>query len=130
MNHPEHEQQSLDKNIARTFLKELAIIDAKLDDAKSDLKREKEACDEMIALEEEGKALRERKKVLLQTHAVLSEYNAILQEIKEERKNLISDAKSDGLQKKELDMAVAMLKKDVDPSVTTEMFRTIADLVR
>jgi len=129
MNPEEQPTESDSVNVARTFVKELAIINAKLDSAKKDLKREKEACDEMDALEAEGKDLRARKKELLLTHPVLSEYNAVLEEVKEERKNLISDAKSDGLQKKEVDMAIMMLKKDIDPSVTTEMFRTLADLV-
>jgi uncharacterized protein (UPF0335 family) len=68
-------------------------------------------------------------KTYVESHTVYKEYSSKLDQLKEDKKDLVSEAKTNGIPKKEIDTAIKMLKSDIDPDSTTEIYANIADLV-
>lgn len=125
----EDEKVEITPDQIRLFVREMAGLNEKIKEARDALKEAIESSDEINQIDEEIKSLKDRRKEIISTNAVLVAYKAEYDEAVEERKQLISDAKSDGIPKKEIDTAIQMLKKDIDPNLTTEVFTNIADLV-
>lgn len=117
------------KETIRKFVKDMIEIGEKVQDAQSDLKEAITSHDEITQIDEEIKALRERRKQVIADSAVIQSYVQILDEVVEEKHQIISDAKQDGVPKGEIDIAIKALKKNIDLSVSVEIYTNIADLV-
>lgn len=113
----------------RRFYKELEEINYTVKEYRAALKEALDSNEEIEQIDSEIKSLRERKKELLETNTVLVGYKSQLDDAIKDRKDLIKDAKRDGIPRKEIREAERMLKSDIDPSVTSEIYTNIADLV-
>jgi SMC interacting uncharacterized protein involved in chromosome segregation len=123
------DEKEVTPEAVRKFVRELAELTEKVKDARDALKEAIKENDDIERIDSDIKALREERKQVLATNGVLVSYADELADATEERKQLIDDAKQDGIPRNEIDFAIKMLKKNVDPSVTTEIFKNIADLV-
>lgn len=115
--------------VIRNFVKNLALITDNIKEKRADLKEVVESNEEIQQIDDEISELKERRKNIIETNAVIVAYKEELDESIQERKDLISDAKRDGVPRDEIDVAIKMLKKDIDPAVAAEVFANIADLV-
>ncbi len=113
----------------RLFVKELAEADEIIAEKRAELKKALDGMDDYVKLRDEAKALRESIKNFLETNEVVLSYTEEVNAAKEEKKDIIRTAKMNGVPKKEIDEAIRMLKKDVDPKMTTEIYTNIADLI-
>lgn len=113
----------------RRFVKDLAEVAEAVADAQNDLKEVIAGIDEVTNIDEQIKALRAQRKELLLNHTVVQSYVQVLDEALEDKKAVISDAKSDGVPKGEIDIAIKALKKDLDMAKATEIYGSIADLI-
>ena len=113
----------------RSFVKELAEADEVIAEKRSALKEALDGIDEYTKMKEEAKTLRESIKNFMETNEVILSYTQEINEAKEEKKDIIRTAKMNGVPKKEIDEAIRMLKKDVDPTMTSEIYTNIADLI-
>ncbi len=60
----------------------------------------------------------------------MSEIDEQIAELRDDKKELIADfVESHDVPKKEVMLAIRMLKSDIDPEVTTDVYANIADLV-
>ena len=60
----------------------------------------------------------------------MSEIDDQITELRDDKKELIADfVESHDVPKKEVMLAIRMLKSDIDPEVTTDVYANIADLV-
>ena len=123
------DEKEVTPEAVRKFVRELAELTEKVKDARDALKEAIKENDDIERIDSDIKALREERKQVLATNGILVSYADELADATEERKQLIDDAKQDGIPRNEIDFAIKMLKKNVDPSVTTEIFKNIADLV-
>lgn len=123
------DEKEVTPEAVRKFVRELAELTEKVKDARDALKEAIKENDDIERIDSEIKALREERKQILATNGVLVSYADELADATEERKQLIDDAKQDGIPRAEIDFAIKMLKKNVDPSATTEIYKNIADLV-
>ncbi len=113
----------------RNFVKELKDLTEKVKLAKDALKEAKEGFDELERIEEQMKELKAEKEAVMAGNPVLVAFMEELDSVVDDRKDLIASAKSNGVPQKEIDMAIKMLTRDIDPNKTTEIFTQIADLV-
>jgi SMC interacting uncharacterized protein involved in chromosome segregation len=113
----------------RLFVRQLSETTEVIKTKREALKEAIESHEEVCQIDEDIKALKEKRKEVITTSPVLGAYELELKEATEDRRQLIADAKSDGIPKKEIDTAIKMLKADIDPLITTEVFSNIADLV-
>jgi predicted nucleic acid-binding Zn-ribbon protein len=113
----------------RGFVKVLAEANEKISEANKALKEALDGHEEYSALKDEAKDLRLRMKALLEGSQVLQDYLAEVNEAKQDKKDIISQAKMDGIPKGEIDEAIRMLKKDIDPTIAKDIYINIADLV-
>ncbi len=116
-------------DMVRNFVREFSEASDAVKEARASLKEAESENDDIERIDDEIKALKEERKSLLETNPVLAAYATKLKEATEDRKQLVADAKTDGIPKKEIDTAIKMLKGDIDPDITTEVFTNIADLV-
>ncbi len=123
------DEKEITPEAVRKFVRELGELNDKVKDARDAFNTAVKENDEIERIDSEIKALREERKQVLVGNPVLVSYADELADATEEKKQLIDDAKQDGIPRTEIDFAIKMLKKDVDPSVTTEIFTNIADLV-
>jgi DNA repair exonuclease SbcCD ATPase subunit len=113
----------------KKFVKELAEVAQTIKDARDDRNEIINENDEIKKLDEDIKTLKEERKETIANNPVIQGYEEKLQEAMEDKRQLIADAKDDGVPRKEIDAAIKMLKKDIDPELTTEVYSNIADLV-
>ena len=113
----------------RRFYTELADAGIIIKDARAALKEAIEGNEEIENIDREMKALKERRKQIIETNAVLVGFNDELKEAVSDRKDLIRDAKRDGIPRGEIALAEKALKKDLDMNISTEIYANIADLV-
>lgn len=123
------ERPVADKERIRRFVKDLAEVTETVSDAQNDLREVIAGIDEVTAIDEQIKALRLEKKELLLNHTVIQSYVEVLQEAMEDKRAVIADAKADGVPKGEIDLAIKALKKDLDLTVSVEIYSSIADLI-
>lgn len=123
------DEKEVDPEAVRKFVRELAELSNKVKEARDALNQAIKDSDEIERIDSEIKTLKDERKQTIATNGVLVSYADELADATEERKQLIDDAKQDGIPRAEIDFAIKMLKKNVDPSVTTEIFKNIADLV-
>ena len=113
----------------RKFVKDLAEVAGAVSDAQSDLKEAIAGVDEITEIDEKIKTLKLERKELLLSHTVIQSYADALEEAVEDKKAVISDAKADGVPKGEIEIAIKALKKDLDLSMSVEIYANIADLI-
>lgn len=118
-----------DKGQIRKFVKDMIEITEKLQDAQSDLKEAISSHEEVTSIDEEIKALRERRKQIIEESTVIQGFTDVVNEVLEEKQQIISDAKQDNIPKSEIDLAIKALKKNIDMSISTEIYANIADLI-
>ena len=118
-----------DSATIRKFVKDLAEVAETIKDARSDLKEAIDSNEDIQSIDERMKQLREERKELIANSAVIQGYQDVLNDAMEDKRQLVADAKQDGVPRKEIDTAIKMLKKDVDPKLATEVYTSIADLV-
>ena len=123
------EPKVADKTVVRQFVKDLGGISEKIRDAKTELREAILSNDEIQSIDEQIKQLREERKNIINTNAVIQSYTQIVDEAVEEKRQLISDAKQDGVPRGEIDLAIRALKKDIDMTVSVEVYANIADLI-
>jgi SMC interacting uncharacterized protein involved in chromosome segregation len=113
----------------KKFVKDLSEVGKAIKDARDDRNEIINENDEVSKLDEDIKILKEERKELIDGNPVIQGYEEKLQEAMEDKRQLIADAKDDGVPRKEIDAAIKMLKKDIDPELTTEVYTNISDLV-
>lgn len=113
----------------RKFVKDLAEVADTISDARSDMKEAIESNNEIENLDEKIKLLKEERKDLILNSSVIQGYKEILDDAKEDRRQLISDAKRDGVPRGEINLAIKALKSDIDITVSSKIYSNIADLV-
>jgi len=113
----------------RRFVSELAECNDKVKEARDALKEAISENAEVKRIDENIAVLKEERKTVLETNPVLVGFRGELDDAAEDRRQLIRDAKSDGMPRKEIDTAIKMLKRDVDPQIAAEVFANISDLV-
>jgi SMC interacting uncharacterized protein involved in chromosome segregation len=123
------EPKVADKETVRQFVKSLSELGDKIRDAKADLREAILSNSEIENIDEQIKSLKEERKALIQNSTTIQSYVEQVEEAVDEKRQLISDAKQNGVPKKEIDAAIKMLKQDIDPKITTEVYTNIADLV-
>jgi SMC interacting uncharacterized protein involved in chromosome segregation len=117
------------KETIRKFVKELAEVSDTIKDARSDLKECIDSDEDIQSIDEKIKLLKEERKDLIDGNAAIQGYKGVLDDAMGDKHDLISDAKQDGVPRKEIDLAIKALKGDIDMTVSTEMYANIADLV-
>ena len=113
----------------RSFIESAKDLNDGIKDARADLKKalgEDEKIDELKELVSQA---RSNMKAYVDNHPVYREYGQRIEDLKLEKADLVSDAKTNGIPKKEIDTAIKMLKSDIDPDSTTEIYANISDLV-
>ncbi len=123
------EPKVADKTAVRNFVKDLGAISSKIKEAKSELREAILSNDDIQRIDDEIKQLREERKNAITNSAVIQGYVEIVNEHVEEKRQLISDAKQNGVPRDEIDLAIRALKKDIDISASVDIYTNIADLV-
>lgn len=118
-----------DSEVIRRFVTELAGVSETVKDARDDMKEAVNSNELIMALDEQIKELRDERKEMIADDPVIQGYKDVLDDATEVKRQLISDAKHDGVPRKEIAEAIVMLKKDVDPELTTDIYSKIADLI-
>lgn len=113
----------------RRFYRELGEVNEVIKEARSALKEAIEDNEEISGIDDQIALLKERRRDIIETNPVLVGFKGELDDAVGDRKDLIRDAKRDGIPRKEITTAEKMLKSDIDPSVTSEVYANIADLV-
>ncbi len=122
-------KQTASKETIRKFVKDMDELKVTIKDAQDDVKEAVDSHEEIMAIDEQIKELRESRKEIIANSTVIQGYQARLDEVLAEKKQLIDDAKQDGVPKKEIDAALKFLKNDTDPLIVTQVYSDIADLV-
>ncbi len=123
------EKREITPEAIRRFYKELGEVTETIKAAREALKEAVSDNDEITGIDEEIAALKERRKEVIETNPVLVGFKGELDDATGDRKDLVADAKRDGIPRKEIATAEKMLKSDIDPDMTTEIYGNIADLV-
>lgn len=118
-----------DNTAIRNFVRDLSMVAATIKDAREDYNEAVKTNEEVISIDEKIKALKEERKDVIMNSSVIQGYQEVLDDATEVKRQLISDAKQDGVPRKEIDEAIKMLKGDIDPQITTEIYANISDLV-
>lgn len=113
----------------RAFISNLSNLNDSIKKANAELKSALDGDEKLEELKSAAKAARDALKGYIDSHAVYKEYTAKLEQLKEDKKDLIAEAKTNGIPKKEIDIAIKMLKTDTDPDDTVEIYRQVSDLV-
>lgn len=123
------EKPEISPEAIRRFYKELGEVSETIKVARDALKEAVNDNEEITGIDNEIELLKERRKDIIETNPVLVGYKGVLDDATGDRKDLVSDAKRDGIPRKEIATAEKMLKGNIDPEVTTEVYVNIADLV-
>ena len=117
------------KATIRKFVKDLAVVAETIKDARSDMKEAVDSNEDIQSLDEKIKLLREERSEIITNSPVIQGYKDVVNDATEDKRQLVSDAKQDGVPRGEIDLAIKALKKDLDMVVSTEIYANIADLV-
>lgn len=123
------ERTTVSMEEVREFVESVSEINDAIKTARSDLKNAMDGDLKLEELKVSAQNAREALKAYVENHGVYKEYSARLEELKEDKKDIIAEAKTNGIPKKEIDTAIKMLKSDIDPDSTNEIYAKIADLV-
>lgn len=118
-----------DKAVIRRFVQDLAEASDNVKLAKEDLREAISSNDEIQKIDEEIERLREERKEIIENNPVIIAYKEKVDEATDDRKQLISDARDNNVPKGEIDVAIKMLKSDLDPTIASSVYADIADLV-
>lgn len=113
----------------REFITEVTEVDEAIKRARAELSQALDGDDKLEELKDAAKAARDALKSYVETHPVYKEYTAKIDQLKEDKKDLIADAKTNGIPKKEIDIAIKALKQDISLEDSTEIYTNIADLI-
>jgi hypothetical protein len=123
------EKPEITPEAIRRFYREFGEVSETIKTARAALKEVVEQNGEINSIDDEIAVLKERRKEIIETNAVLVGYKGELDDAVSDRKDLVRDAKRDGMPRKEIATAEKMLKSDIDPTITTQVYGNIADLV-
>jgi predicted nucleic acid-binding Zn-ribbon protein len=113
----------------RKFIQEINDNSDQIKEARRQLKKAIEGDETLEELNQVLDAAKQKVKVYLETHTVYKEYLDQVEKLKELKKDIIADAKTLGIPKKEIDVAVKALKQDISLDSASEIYAEIADLV-
>lgn len=113
----------------RKFIQEINDNSDQIKEARRQLKKAIEGDETLEELNQILDAAKQKVKVYLETHTVYKEYLDQVEKLKELKKDIIADAKTLGIPKKEIDVAVKALKQDISLDSASEIYAEIADLV-
>lgn len=113
----------------REFVESAKDLNEGIKNARAELKKALDEDEKIDELKEVAKQARATLKGYIDNHPVYREYTQRIEDLKTEKADLVAEAKSNGVPKKEIDTAIKMLKGDIDPDSTTEIYTNIADLV-
>jgi hypothetical protein len=113
----------------REFISEVTEVNEAIKKARAELNEALDGDDKLDELKDAAKAARDALKSYVETHAVYKEYTARIDQLKEDKKDLVADAKTNGIPKKEIDIAIKALKQDISLEDSTEIYTNIADLI-
>ena len=113
----------------RQFVEDVASINELIKNANTELKSALTDDDKVEELKEGVKTARSVLKTYVDSHTVYKAYSDKLTQLKADKRDLISDGKTNGIPKKEIDLAIKALKQDIDMTESTEIYSNIADLV-
>lgn len=113
----------------RKFIQEINDNSDQIKEARRQLKKAIEGDETLEELNQTLDAAKQKVKVYLETHTVYKEYLDQVEKLKELKKDIIADAKTLGIPKKEIDVAVKALKQDISLDSASEIYAEIADLV-
>lgn len=122
-----HTTVSIDE--IRNFISELTDISKSITKQRQELKTAIEDDEKIKEFKETLRLTKESLKTYIESNGVYREYQDKIDALKEDRRDLISEAKQKGVPKKEVEVAIKMLKQDIDPEVSTEIYSNISDLV-
>ena len=113
----------------RKFITDMAEMNLAIKTAKTELKTALEEDLKLDELKDVAKQARQAVKTYIESHTVYKEYIEKLETLISEKKDMIADAKVNGIPKKEIDIAVKALRSDIDLNTSTEIYASISDLV-
>jgi SMC interacting uncharacterized protein involved in chromosome segregation len=121
--------QAADKETIRKFVKDLHSLGDTVKSAKAELREAIMEMDEIQRIDEQIKDLKAERKSVIEKSTVIQGYAEIVQNAIDEKRQLVSDAKQNGVPKDEIDLAIRALKKNIDISASVDIYANIADLV-
>lgn len=113
----------------REFVSNVSEANEAIKKAKAELSQALDGDEKLNQLKDAARIAREALKSYVDSHTVYKEYTEKIEKLKEDRKDLIADAKSNGIPKKEIDVAIKALKQDISLEDSSEIYGNIADLV-
>lgn len=118
-----------DKATIRQFVKDLYKSASEIRDAKTELRDTILSMDEIQTIDEQIKELKDQRKKFIQESTVIQSYADAVKQAVNDKRQLISGAKQNGVPKDEIDLAIRALQKDIDISASVDIYANIADLV-
>lgn len=113
----------------RKFVKDITEISERIAESRQALNEVIKSNQDIIAIDDELKRLKEERKKIIETSEVITSYVGELEDLLSERKQIVADAKSDCVPELEINTSIKMLKKNIDPSITAEVYTQISDLI-
>lgn len=123
------EPPAADKAAIRQFVKDLYKAASEINDAKAELKEAILSNNDIQHIDEQIKELRDQRKKIITESSVIQSYADSVKSAVNDKRQLISGAKQNGVPKDEIDLAIRALKKDIDISASVDIYANIADLV-
>jgi uncharacterized protein (UPF0335 family) len=113
----------------RKFISEINEVSELSKAARKQLKDSMDGDEKIKELKDLLDEAKGKLKSYIDTHTVYKEYVDQVEKLKEQKKDIIADAKTFGIPKKEIDVAIKALKSDIDLDSASEIYAEIADLV-
>jgi SMC interacting uncharacterized protein involved in chromosome segregation len=118
-----------DKATIRQFVKDLYQAASEIREAKTELRETILSMDDIQAIDDQIKELKDQRKKIIEESSVIQSYADAVKQAVNDKRQLISGAKQNGVPKDEIDLAIRALKKDIDISASVDIYANIADLV-
>lgn len=113
----------------RSFITAVLEVNETISAARADLKKALEEDEQIDILKVSIDMAKETLEKYIEGHSVYKAYKEKIEFLKEEKSNLIAEAKEQGMPKKEIDVAIKALKSDIDLDVSTEIYANVSDLI-
>lgn len=113
----------------RKFVEDISDIDNSIKAARGELKNALDEDEKIDELKDQIKLAQQGLKTYVESHTVYKEYSARLDILKEDKRDIVSEAKTSGIPKKEIDLAIKALKSDIDIQESTEIYANISDMI-
>ncbi len=123
------EKTTVSVDDVRKFVSEIFELNSSIKSAKNELKKAMEEDPQLENLKAVVTQAKQGLKTYLENHTVYKDYSQKIEDLITEKKDLIAEAKDNGIPRGEIDIAIKALKRDLDLSTSTEIYSNIADLV-